>query len=193
MTRPITFRIWLDGALVAEPTLEQSTIKIGNANTSHIRLEHSSVSRVHCVIEVGPELEIMDLGSTAGTFVNSAPVTRALIVTGDQLRIGDFLLDVIAAEPTNLLGAPLRTRDTGPPPTAAPGPALRAPSLLDVNGALGAELPAPPTASFVVPGEPQRPRPTPTRLDTVELHDSDLFEIAHDADPRAGRGGTNGT
>jgi FHA domain len=174
VARPITFRISLDGALVAEQTVEESTIKIGSGAISHIRLSHPSVSRVHCVIEVGAELEIMDLGSVTGTFVNAAPVTRAVIASGDQLRIGDYLLDVIAAEATNLLGSPVRAKIT-PPPDAAPDLALRPPALLDLGDASDVDLPAPPAASVQLPRERTRPG-------TVELQDSDLVELAQDPD-----------
>jgi pSer/pThr/pTyr-binding forkhead associated (FHA) protein len=186
VARPITFRIWLDGKLVAEPTIEEPTIKIGSGGTSHVRLQHPSVSRVHCVIEVGAELEIMDLGSSAGTFVNSAPVTRAPIASGDQLRIGDYLLDVLAAEATNLLGSPVRARVTpAPEPVVPPNDSLRPPALLDLSAAGDAGLPAPPAASVVLPrvaAEPERGRPG-----TVELQEADLLEPGHDTDPPSRR------
>jgi hypothetical protein len=187
VARAITFRIWLDGKLIAEPTIEEPTIKIGAGATSHVRLQHPSVSRVHCVIDVGAELEIMDLGSSTGTFVNSAPVTRAPIASGDQLRVGDYLLDVVAAEATNLLGSPVRTR-TAPlaEPVVGPDPSLRPPALLDLSDD-DVGLPAPPAASVVLPRpavEHERSRPA-----TVELQDADLIELGQDADPTSRRRG----
>lgn len=185
VARAITFRIWHGGQLVAEPTIEEATIKIGSGGTSHIRLQHPSVSRVHCVIEVGAELEIMDLGSNTGTFVNSAPVTRAAIASGDQLRIGDYLLDVVAEEPTNLLGSPVRVKTAQPvEPVVPSSQPLRPPALLDLGDA-DVDLPAPPAASVVLPRPPVahgRSRPA-----TVELQESDLIELAHDTDPTSRR------
>jgi pSer/pThr/pTyr-binding forkhead associated (FHA) protein len=178
--RSITFRISLDGALVGERTFEEPTIKIGNASTAHIRLEHPSISRVHCVIEVGAELSIMDLGSESGTFVNAAPITRATFASGDQLRIGPFVLDVTVGEATNLLGDPAPTK---PPVEAEPvaGPPLRTPSLLDLHAAQPVALPPPPAATVEL---------APTkRADTVELTDSDLVEVAHEGDAEPRRGG----
>jgi pSer/pThr/pTyr-binding forkhead associated (FHA) protein len=180
VARSITFRIWLDGKLVSEPTVEESTIRIGNASTAQVRLEHPSVSRVHCVIEVGSDLQIMDLGSSSGTFVNAAPITRTTLTSGDQLRIGDYVLDVIASEATNLLGAPARVK---PAPEAAEplaAPELQRPSLLDISEASATALPPPPSASVELP----RVRP-----DTVELTEHDLVEVGHDADPGTRRRG----
>jgi len=167
VARSITFRIWLDGKLVSEPTVEESTIRIGNASTAQIRLEHPSVSRVHCVIEVGSELQIMDLGSASGTFVNAAPITRTTLNPGDQLRIGDYVLDVLPDEATNLLGAPARVK---PAPEVEPlaMPELRKPSLLDMNEAASTALPPPPSASVELPR---------ARADTMELTEQDLVEV----------------
>ena len=47
------------------------------------------VSRVHCRLTAGAaELEVLDLESTNGTFVNGARVDRALLRAGDKLGIG---------------------------------------------------------------------------------------------------------
>ena len=47
------------------------------------------VSRVHCRLTAGAaDLEVVDLESTNGTFVNGARVDRALLKTGDRLGVG---------------------------------------------------------------------------------------------------------
>ncbi len=47
------------------------------------------VSRVHCRLTAGAaDLEVVDLDSTNGTFVNGARVDRALLKSGDRLGVG---------------------------------------------------------------------------------------------------------
>jgi pSer/pThr/pTyr-binding forkhead associated (FHA) protein len=63
---------------------------VGRATGADFILDAALVSRVHCrltVLETG-ELEIRDLRSTNGTFVNGAKVTAGRLVPGDRVRLG---------------------------------------------------------------------------------------------------------
>ena len=77
-TTPFTFRI-LPG-----------TIKtIGRAARADFIVDAALVSRVHCQLSAGAaELEVVDLESTNGTFVNGERVARALLKSGDTLGVG---------------------------------------------------------------------------------------------------------
>jgi hypothetical protein len=61
------------------------------------------VSRMHAVIEVNAngDVEIADLNSTNGTFVNGDKITRKRLNSGDQIRVGDIRLvvDIIQKSP----------------------------------------------------------------------------------------------
>ena len=62
---------------------------IGRAPGADFVLDAPLVSRLHCRLTARPRaLEIVDLDSTNGTFVNDRPVKRATVVPGDCLRIG---------------------------------------------------------------------------------------------------------
>jgi ABC transport system ATP-binding/permease protein len=75
---PFTFRI-LPGAIKT----------IGRAPRADFRVDAALVSRLHCRLTAGAtDLEVMDLDSTNGTFVNGARVERALLKTGDRLGVG---------------------------------------------------------------------------------------------------------
>lgn len=67
-----------------------STKTIGRATGADFILDESLVSRVHCRVEVNVsgDLDITDLGSTNGTFVNGNRVTTARLVPGDRLKVG---------------------------------------------------------------------------------------------------------
>jgi pSer/pThr/pTyr-binding forkhead associated (FHA) protein len=75
---PFTFRI-LPGAIKT----------IGRAPASDFRVDAALVSRLHCRLTAGAaELEVVDLESTNGTFVNGARVDRAVLKSGDRLSVG---------------------------------------------------------------------------------------------------------
>ena len=62
---------------------------IGRAPRADFIVDAALVSRVHCRLTAGAaELEVVDLESTNGTFVNGAAVARAMLRTGDKLGVG---------------------------------------------------------------------------------------------------------
>lgn len=67
------------------------TVKtMGRATGADFSLEAALVSRVHCRLTADAEggLELRDLESTNGTFVNDARVEIARLVPGDRVRVG---------------------------------------------------------------------------------------------------------
>jgi pSer/pThr/pTyr-binding forkhead associated (FHA) protein len=75
---PFTFRI-LPGAIKT----------IGRAARADFIVDAALVSRVHCRLTAGAaDLEVVDLDSTNGTYVNGARVDRALLKSGDRLGVG---------------------------------------------------------------------------------------------------------
>jgi pSer/pThr/pTyr-binding forkhead associated (FHA) protein len=63
---------------------------IGRATGADFSLDGALVSRVHCrlVALADGELEVRDLESTNGTFVNGKRVATARLASGDRLRVG---------------------------------------------------------------------------------------------------------
>ncbi len=63
---------------------------IGRATGADFIIAAPLISRVHCRVSAGEAgtLEVADLGSTNGTFVNDARVERASLQSGDRLRVG---------------------------------------------------------------------------------------------------------
>lgn len=62
---------------------------IGRAPRADFILDAQLVSRIHCRITAGAaELEVLDLESTNGTFVNGERVARAALREGDRLGVG---------------------------------------------------------------------------------------------------------
>jgi pSer/pThr/pTyr-binding forkhead associated (FHA) protein len=68
---------------------------IGRSDTADHTVYSSKVSKEHAAIEVaGQRYVVRDLDSTNGTFVNDQRVQKAMLNTGDRLRIGRVELAV---------------------------------------------------------------------------------------------------
>jgi pSer/pThr/pTyr-binding forkhead associated (FHA) protein len=106
---------------------------VGRQEDCDLRLDHKSVSKVHCVIvKTDGLLLLRDLGSTNGTRVNGQRVRRAALLPNDQLNIANCKFTVFL----------------GPDDASAPAPVDRAPvsieedSDADLNGPQqGGDLP----------------------------------------------------
>jgi ABC transport system ATP-binding/permease protein len=62
---------------------------IGRAAGADFIVDASLVSRLHCRLSAGAaELEVVDLDSTNGTFVNGQRVERATLQSGDRIKLG---------------------------------------------------------------------------------------------------------
>jgi pSer/pThr/pTyr-binding forkhead associated (FHA) protein len=63
---------------------------LGRATGADFIVDAALVSRVHCRLTVLPDgtLEVRDLESTNGTFVNGARIERARLQAGDRLQVG---------------------------------------------------------------------------------------------------------
>jgi pSer/pThr/pTyr-binding forkhead associated (FHA) protein len=73
----------------------RSTRTVGRATGADFVLDADLVSRVHCRLEAGEtDLEVIDLSSTNGTFVNDKRIERARLSSGDRLRVGRVELKV---------------------------------------------------------------------------------------------------
>jgi pSer/pThr/pTyr-binding forkhead associated (FHA) protein len=83
-----------DGALTFR--LGPGAIKtVGRAARADFIVDAALVSRLHCRITATDDiLEVVDLESTNGTFVNDTRVGRAALKDGDRLRVGRVELTV---------------------------------------------------------------------------------------------------
>lgn len=68
---------------------------LGRAPRADFVVDAALVSRLHCRLEVGDDrIDVTDLKSTNGTFVNGKRIDRAPIRSGDLLRVGRLALKV---------------------------------------------------------------------------------------------------
>jgi len=87
----LTFKVYKGDELVTTETFDREIIKIGRLSSAHLRLDDEKVSRIHAVVEISAsgEVNIIDMGSAEGTFVNGEKTNKATLKPGDELRLGD--------------------------------------------------------------------------------------------------------
>jgi predicted component of type VI protein secretion system len=79
----------LDGGPPIE--IVKDLVIVGRKEECDLRLEHKSVSKLHCVIvKTDGLLLLRDLGSTNGTRVNGTRVRRAALLPNDQVAIANY-------------------------------------------------------------------------------------------------------
>jgi pSer/pThr/pTyr-binding forkhead associated (FHA) protein len=72
---------------------------VGRAPRSDFIVDAALVSRLHCRLTASTDrLEVLDLASTNGTFVNDKRVKAATLAAGDRLRVGRVELKVARQE-----------------------------------------------------------------------------------------------
>jgi pSer/pThr/pTyr-binding forkhead associated (FHA) protein len=88
--------MWILHGLDATYRLPVGSVRtVGRAPRADFIVDAALVSRLHCQITAGRDkLEVVDLSSTNGTFVNGQRVDRASLTTGDRLRVGRLELTV---------------------------------------------------------------------------------------------------
>lgn len=68
---------------------------VGRVTGADFIVDAALVSRVHCRLTATDDtLEVVDLSSTNGTFVNDKRVEKAKLAAGDRLRVGRVELTV---------------------------------------------------------------------------------------------------
>lgn len=76
-----------------ELELRQGVTRIGRGPANDVQIADPSVSTTHCVLLVeGEQVQVRDLGSTNGTYVDGEPVTLARLRPDQVLRLGSVEL-----------------------------------------------------------------------------------------------------
>jgi DNA-binding NtrC family response regulator len=87
------------------------TLSIGSEAGNDLVLTDSAVSRHHCELRVTPRgLQVRDLGSTNGTFIDGIRVETAYLPRGKELRVGRTVLGLRLGD--DQVREPLRRGDT---------------------------------------------------------------------------------
>jgi pSer/pThr/pTyr-binding forkhead associated (FHA) protein len=80
--------------------LDQASTSAGRHPDSDIFLDDVTVSRRHAEFRWDDDgVQVVDVGSLNGTYVNRAPVDSAVLVNGDEVQIGKFRLIFVMRPP----------------------------------------------------------------------------------------------
>lgn len=72
-------------------TIEKDMILVGRNEECELRLDHKSVSKLHCIlVKTDGLILVRDLGSTNGTRVNGQRVRRAALLPNDNFAVANF-------------------------------------------------------------------------------------------------------
>ena len=130
----------LDGGEPIE-ILKDMTV-VGRKEDCDLRLEHKSVSKLHCVIvKTDGLLLLRDLGSTNGTKVNGQRVRRAALLPNDSLNIACFAFRVYLGPGEPLVDPDMHTQQMDAREVAN---LLKKAAGQKANGANGESLPIQP-------------------------------------------------
>ena len=94
----------------SEPSDDEATFRlrngsiktVGRAPRADFIVDAALVSRLHCRLTASDAgVEVVDLSSTNGTFVNDKRVKKATLASGDRLRVGRVELKIALAKARN--------------------------------------------------------------------------------------------
>jgi pSer/pThr/pTyr-binding forkhead associated (FHA) protein len=112
--------------------LAQDLTLVGRAEDTDVRIDHKSISKLHCALLLADGLLVVrDLGSTNGTRVNGQRVRRGTLLPNDQLALAKFLYQFrVGDDPTPVERSGVSADDAPaaddsdehakPPPVAGP-------------------------------------------------------------------------
>ncbi|MBZ0225440.1 MAG: FHA domain-containing protein [Comamonas sp.] len=113
----------LDGAVVKEVELVKPRTTLGRRPNNDIIIDNLTVSGEHAVLHLLDQtVEVQDLGSTNGTFVNGQPVERQVLRDGDQVIIGKYEVRFADARQRFAKAAGAQELTSAPSPASAPAP-----------------------------------------------------------------------
>ena len=81
----------IDGVVIKEVQLTKERTTLGRRPYNDIVIDNLAVSGEHAAIHMVPDgVEIEDLGSTNGTYVNAKAVKRQELRNGDTIEVGKY-------------------------------------------------------------------------------------------------------
>ena len=79
-----------------EWALDRPSTVIGRGRNADFVLHEATISRAHALVSYkGDRLYVQDLGSTNGVLVNGVREDRALLCSGDELRMGRLVVRLL--------------------------------------------------------------------------------------------------
>lgn len=139
----------IDGVVIKEVPLTKERTTVGRRPYNDVVIDNLAVSGEHAAfLRSGGDVDVEDLGSTNGTYVNGKSVKRQALRNGDTVEVGKYKIRFLHEEPgqdyekTMIFKPgmlpPLHPASQAAPP--APAPALSAAVRVVTGPAAGREV-----------------------------------------------------
>ncbi|AVS76098.1 FHA domain-containing protein [Paracidovorax cattleyae] len=129
----------IDGVVIKEVALIKERTTLGRRPYNDIVIDNLAVSGEHAVLHMaGDAVEIEDIGSTNGTYVNGQPVKRQPLRNGDLVEVGKYKIRFVGeGAGENYEKTMVFTPGMLPPrvPASRPAP-LPSPASVPLNAAI---------------------------------------------------------
>jgi pSer/pThr/pTyr-binding forkhead associated (FHA) protein len=107
--------VTFNGKLLNSFTFDRQDILIGRGSDCDVMLENPGASRHHArLVRVGNAIELHDLQSGNGTFINGNQITKAVIGPHDSIGISKYTLTAALTDSGSPIGSESRPDDTPP-------------------------------------------------------------------------------
>lgn len=92
----LTFDIHQNNVFLRREEISAESVTIGRGTAAMLRIDDPALADLHAVINVNDDgsVQLLDLGSPAGTRVNGQPISNTLLRTGDEVTAGGLRLVV---------------------------------------------------------------------------------------------------
>lgn len=119
----------IDGVVIKEVQLTKERTMLGRRPYNDIVIDNLAVSGEHAVMHMTEdEVELEDLGSTNGTYVNGKAIKRQVLRNGDTIEVGKYKIRFLQDEQDGGYEKTMIFKPGMVPPPIAPRPAPAAPA-----------------------------------------------------------------
>lgn len=135
----------IDGVVIKEVTFTKERTTVGRRPYNDVVIDNLAVSGEHAVFLMnGDDVEVEDLGSTNGTYVNGKAIKRQPLRNGDTVELGKYKIRFLHEEPGHDYEKTMVFKPGMLPPLAkpaAPAPVVLSAAVRVMNGpAAGREV-----------------------------------------------------
>jgi pSer/pThr/pTyr-binding forkhead associated (FHA) protein len=110
----------IDGVVIKEVQLTKERTTLGRRPYNDVVIDNLAVSGEHAaVVMSGTEVQLEDLNSTNGTYVNSRSIRKQVLRHNDMVEIGKYKIKFLHEIQDNVERTPVAA---APPPSASPPP-----------------------------------------------------------------------
>ncbi len=145
----------IDGVVIKEVEISQERTTLGRRPYNDIVIDNLAVSGEHAVVHLHAAsgiVEVEDIGSTNGTYVNGKAVQRQALRNGDTIEIGKYKVRFLSEEENHNYEKTMVFKPGMVPPRAA-----------------AAAVQTPTSAPMPMPTTPMPPHATPPQMAAIRV------------------------